>query len=95
MVLKLKLEGMYDQRIAGQPSSFFQGLISAKFQNFHADQQEKLTGSFKILPGDRCFLSRGPCFCRKNLPRCRAFDYLKTFTGGLPGGRLRLELTDA
>ena len=42
-------------------------------------------------PGGRCFLSRGPCFCRTILPRGKAFDYLKKF----PGGCWRLELTDA
>ena len=49
----------YEQRTVGQSSSSFQGLISAKFQNFDADQQEKLTRSFKILPGGRCFLVPG------------------------------------
>ena len=50
MVLKLKLEGMTKEWLDGLPV-FFQGLISAKFQNFDGDQQEKLTRSFKILPG--------------------------------------------
>ena len=66
---------MYDQRIVGQPSSSFQGLISAKFPDFDADQQEELTRSFKILPGAGVFFSQGP---RKILPRGKAFDYLKT-----------------
>ena len=48
MVLKLKLEGM--------TWTVFQFFFSAKFQNFDADQQEKLTRSFKILRGGRCFL---------------------------------------
>ena len=37
IVLKLKLEGMYDQRIIGQPYNSFRGLISEKSQNFDAD----------------------------------------------------------
>ena len=65
MVLKPETRG-YDQRKAGQPSSSFQGLISAKFQNFDADQQEKLTRSFKILPGGRCFLVPGAVLLQKN-----------------------------
>ena len=80
LVLKLKLKRM--------TSTVFQFFLRfdfckiAKFQNFNAEQQEKLTKSFKILPRVGVFLSQGLCFCKKILPQGRAFDYLKTFRQG-------------
>ena len=73
-------------------------MISAKSQTFDADQQEKLTRSFKILPGGRCFLVPVAVLLQKNFSPGQGFsDYLKTFPGSLPGGWgcWPLELTDA
>ena len=47
-------------------------------------------------PGVGIFLSRGPCFGRKILPRGRVFDHFKKFPqGSSRGGCWCLELTDA
>ena len=62
MVLKLKLEGMTKEWL---------GSLSAKFQNFGANQQKKLTRSFKILPAVGVFLSQGYVLLQKKLPQGR------------------------
>ena len=68
MLLKLKLEGM-----TWTAFQFFLGLISAKFQNFDADEQEKLTRSSKILPGGRCFLAQVAVLMQKNFAPGQGF----------------------
>ena len=76
----------YDRRILGETSSSFKDLIFAKFQNFDADYQERLTRSSKIFPGVGTFSAPGPCFCIKILFQGRAFDYLINSPGFAWGG---------
>ena len=79
----------HDQRIIGQPFNSFQGLISARSQNFDADEQERLTRSSKVLLGGRCFFCpRGHAFAGKFCPRAGLLTTSKNFPGGLPGGEM-------
>ena len=58
--------------------------------------QARLARSFKTFPGDRYYLApKALIFAAKFCPGEGTFDNLKTFPGGLPEGRWRLELIDA
>ena len=78
----------HGKRIVGETFNFLKGLIAAKFRNF--DAEERLTRSSKIVPEGRCFFAPGAILLHKNLPRGRAFDYLKKFSENLLGGMLAL-----
>ena len=76
----------YDQRIIGQPSSSFQGLLSVKSQTFDADKQERLTRSSKILPGVAVSFALKAVVLQKNLPQAGLLATSKNFPGVCSGG---------
>ena len=61
-------------------------MISPKFQNLVAKQQEKLTRSFTILPGGRYFLVLGAVLLQKNFAPGQGFDHFKKFPWGSARG---------
>ena len=68
----------YDQRIVGQPSSpFFKVWFLQNSKISTPNNRKSWLDLSKYSPVVGVFLSWGPWFCRKILPRGRAFDYLK------------------
>ena len=90
VVLKLKLEGM---TWVSLPVLFKVWFLQNSKISMPIKRKNWLDLS-KYSPGVGVFLSLGQCFCRKILPRGRAFDHLKKFPRGFAQERgvLALEI---